>query len=79
MATRAPPTEAPPAYAPTTRYYRGSLRPVMFLITFFGAVYAMAVGASFIKNRNDKDNLSSEIKLSVIRLSQLRFSLSDRR
>jgi len=65
MATRAPPSEAPPAYAPATRYYRGSLRPAMFLITFFGAVYALAVGASFIKDRND-DNISSQVKLSVL-------------
>jgi hypothetical protein len=56
MQTRiAPPTDAPPPYTRVIRrVYRGSLRPVVIVISLLGLVWAAAVGVSNLQDVGDE-------------------------
>ncbi|GAA5852523.1 hypothetical protein JCM8547_002529 [Rhodosporidiobolus lusitaniae] len=69
---RAPPSDAPPPYGLPARVTRSNLRPAVLCTTFFGTVWGIIAGASFIKNRRD-DELPDKLNTVYLALGILYF------
>ncbi|GAA5975708.1 hypothetical protein JCM10908_005253 [Rhodotorula pacifica] len=74
---RQAPDAPPPPYAlqrfMPRRAGRTNLRPVVLVIAFFSAIWALVVGASYLRSRSRDDSLPSSLRLPYLILAILYF------